>query len=503
MNKQTWIGISVTLLAATTLTACSEQSGSTAAPRQSVTQPSSIDPAGLPRCDIPEMPTAKCGAIEVPLDRNHPEAGTTSVAFALVPHKDQSSPAVGTVVTNPGGPGTGAIDLTGHFYADGLAPILDKRDLLLIDPRGVGRSDALRCPALEDLTRIFQNVDRQRAAIGECGQQLGAKAAYYGTAAVADDFEDVRTALGIDRVDLLGDSYGTYLMTTYAARHPQHVESVVLSGAFPIHTGNDPSGLVALQAVRRAVGLVCDRTSSCGGDVVLRDLAQLATRLREKPVTMDVTYQGKNHSVRLDEWQLAGTVGKIYSGAADVDTKVALAKALAAARAGDLAPVQELVRAHLTTKADTYSMGANMVSEAASWATTCHDYQHDFKLTDPVGLRETDFKQALAGEQATQFAPFSPEAWLTRDDYDSGLCLQWPVDPSAAAPIADGSRLPDVPALVLNGDLDANTCSVSGQEAAAQFPRGKFVEVKDAGHTAMVTPQGAKLAMEFIAQHNP
>jgi pimeloyl-ACP methyl ester carboxylesterase len=313
----------------------------------------------------------------------------------------------------------------------------------------------------------------------------------------------VRAALGIDRLDLLGDSYGTYLMTTYAARHPQHVESVVLSGAFPVHTGNDPSGLVAVEAVRRAVGLVCDRTTSCSGAVVLRDLAQLATRLREKPVTTDVTYQGENHPVLLDEWQLAGTVGKIYSGPADVDTKLALAKAVASARAGDLVPVQELVRAHLVTKADTYSLGASMVSEAASWATTCHDYQHNFALTDPVGLRKTRFNQALAHQKDTQYAPFSAQAWLTRDDYDAGLCLEWPVDPSAAAPIPDGSRLPDVPALVLNGDLDANTCSVSGRETAAQFPRGEFVEVKDAGHTAMVTPQGAKLAMDFIRQHNP
>jgi pimeloyl-ACP methyl ester carboxylesterase len=82
------------------------------------------------------------------------------------------------------------------------------------------------------------------------------------------------------------------------------------------------------------------------------------------------------------------------------------------------------------------------------------------------------------------------------------LCLEWPADPSAAPPIPDGSRLPDVPALVLNGGLDANTCSVSGRETAAQFPRGEFEEVKDAGHTVMVTPQGAKRAMDFSTQHN-
>ncbi|MEA5362313.1 alpha/beta fold hydrolase [Amycolatopsis sp., V23-08] len=487
---------SAALLSLTALTACGEVAVS------SKTQPSVVKTADLSPCHVPEMPTARCGTIEVPLDRAHPDAGTTPIGFALVPHTDQSGPAVGTVVTNPGGPGTGAIDLTGHYYADGLKPILAKRDLLLVDPRGVGRSGAIRCPALEDLTRIFQDVDHQRAAIGECGRQLGAKAAYYGTAAAADDFEDVRAALGIDRLDLLGDSYGTYLMTTFVARHPEHVDSVVLSGAFPVNTSNDPSGAVAIDAVRRGVGLVCERTGSCSGDVVLRDLGELATQLRKKAVSMDVDYQGKTHDVVLDEWQLAGTVGKIYSGAADVETKVALAKAVAAAHAGDLNPVQDLVRAHLVSKADTYALGESMVSEAMSWATTCHDYQHDFKLTDDVAIRKADFGKAVAGADKAAFAPFSPQAWLTRDDYDAGLCLDWPADPTAGAPVAPGTRLADVPVLVLAGDLDANTSSVSGRETAAQFPRAKFVEVKDAGHTATLAPEGAKLEMDFITQND-
>ncbi|MEV7046056.1 alpha/beta fold hydrolase [Amycolatopsis sp. NPDC051061] len=499
MNKRAMTGAWVALLSLAGLTACGERPESPAP----TTQSAAVQPPDLKPCDIPELPTARCGTIEVPFDRAHPDAGTTPVGFALVPHTDHSGPAVGTVLTNPGGPGTGAIDMTGHFYADGLRPILDKRDLLLIDPRGVGRSGAIRCPALEDLTRIFQSVDHQRAAIGECGRQLGAKAAYYGTAAVADDFDAVRAALGIDRVDLLGDSYGTYLMTTFVARHPEHVRSVVLSGAFPVNTADDPSGAVAIDAVRRGVGLVCERTSSCSGDVVLHDLAELATELRTRPVNLDVAYQGKPHTVVLDEWQLAGTVGKIYSGAADVDTKVALAKAVTAAHAGDLAPVADLVRTHLVTKADTYALGEDMVSEAMSWATTCHDYQHDFKLTDDVETRKADFGKALSSADNAKFAPFSPQAWLTRDDYDAGLCLDWPADPTAGSPFPPGTRLADVPVRVLAGDLDANTSSASGRETAAQFPRGHFIEVKGAGHTATLSPEGAKLAMDFIAQNNP
>lgn len=57
---------------------------------------------------------------------------------------------------------------------------------------------------------------------------------YYTSAATADDLDAVRTHLGIAKLDLLGESYGTFLMTVYAQRHPGHVHSVILSSAYPL-----------------------------------------------------------------------------------------------------------------------------------------------------------------------------------------------------------------------------------------------------------------------------
>ncbi|MCS7475727.1 alpha/beta hydrolase [Umezawaea endophytica] len=473
---------------------CGEDDESSAPP---TTTP--VAPARLSPCEVPEIPTAQCGSVTVPLDRANPEAGTTTVGFTLVPRTDQAQPSLGTVVTNPGGPGTGAVDAVGHVYADGLKPILDRRDLLLVDPRGVGRSSPIHCPALEGPEMVFASADGQRAAIGECGKQLGDKARYYGTAAVADDFDDVRAALGLDRLDLLGDSYGTYLMATYVARHPEHVRSVVLSGAYPVHTDDNVAGGVAIAALRRAVGLVCERTTSCSGDAVLGDLDALAARLRATPVPTDLQYEGKTYPIVLDERMLAGTVGKLYAGSADVDKKLELARALAAARTGDLAPVQDVVRAHLVELASIFALGPSVVSHALLWATTCHDYPQDFDYSDGAADRERDFDDSVKRLKTEDYAPFSPTAWLSRDFYDVGACLDWPNDPTAGAPFPKGTKLADVPALVLAGDLDANTSTTSGKQAAAQFPNARFVEVKDAGHTPTSTPEGAKLVMEFIS----
>src|SRR4051812_15586001 len=104
--------------------------------------------ATLVPCSGGQLPSAECGSVEVPLDRANPAAGTTKVAFALLPRRDPSAPAVGTVLFNPGGPGISAIGQAAKI-AGQFAPLLDRRDLLIIDPRGTGRSGALRCHALD------------------------------------------------------------------------------------------------------------------------------------------------------------------------------------------------------------------------------------------------------------------------------------------------------------------------------------------------------------------
>ena len=104
---------------------------------------------------------------------------------------------------------------------------------------------------------------------------------FYGSAAVADDIDAVRATLGVDKLDLWGDSYGTYLMPVYAARHPEHVRSIVLDGAYPI--AFDPWGRDVLRGTRRVIGLVCRRTRRCSGPRVLGQIEQLARRLRRAP----------------------------------------------------------------------------------------------------------------------------------------------------------------------------------------------------------------------------
>ena len=485
MNRRKTVAVLGVALA---LSGCSTAAGAATTPRAK---------APLTACaDLPALPTARCGTLTVPLDRGDRAAGTTTVAFALVPRTDQSRPSLGTIVPNPGGPGSSAIDQSGELFAAALAPILDRRDLLLIDPRGVGRSDPLSCPALSTSDMVFQGIDAQRRAIGDCGRQLGARSRYYGTSAVADDIDGVRAALGLDRLDLLGISYGTYLMPVYAQRHPSQVRSVVLSGAYAVN--QDPSEAVAATALRRAVTLVCERSQACAGRAVLSDLSAVATRLRHSPSTVDVDYRHQIRRVVLDEWALAGAVSKIYSVTADRDAQLGVAKAAAAGRRGNLEPIRKIVRAHLIDQAETADAGPRAVSIPQSWATTCHDYLRSFDFADSFAERRRDYDKHVARLDPKDFAPFSPAAWVTRDSFDTGACLRWPDDPTARPPFGRHAKLPDVPVLVLSGDLDANTPTPAARAAARQFPRATVIEVPDAGHTPAQTPAGAQLTRDFL-----
>jgi pimeloyl-ACP methyl ester carboxylesterase len=448
-------------------------------------------PTLAPCSGLPGLPAARCGSVHVPLDRANPSLGTTEVAFALVPRRDASRPSLGTIVYNPGGPGASAINAEAVGFTRGLGSLRRRREVLFVDPRGTGRSEALTCRAISDPGLAFAPRSRVLAAVGACGRELGNRVGLYGTAAVADDFEAVRAALGLERLDLLGGSYGTYLMPIYAARHPEHVRSMALSGAAPLDF--DPWGRDRLGAARRAIRLVCARTRACRGEAVLRDLARLATRLRRKPVPFSVSAGGRRFSARIDEGALAAVVyggGNAHYGL--------IPAAAASALAGDTAPLRRLVGNYALAVA-AFAANRSFFNAAQNVATACHDYPRAFSYADPPAARRAAYERALRAIDPSEFRPFSPDGWTDAGFDAVDNCIEWPNDPTAGPPLAPGTPLPDVPVLVLSGDLDANTPSFAGRQAAAQFRRATFVEIPNEGHTPTGAPCADAVAARFIA----
>src|SRR4051794_11701045 len=238
----------------------------------------SVVAARAPACVL--VPAAECGSVRVPLFRSKPAGPRIDVAYVLVHHRDSAlRTARGTVAFNPGGPGSAVVG-DAVMWSEAFADLLDDHDLLLIDPRGTGGSHPVRC----GLTSLPATRTAFVRAIGICGKRLGRQARAYTSAATADDFEAVRAHLGIAKLDLYGVSYGIYLMTVFAQRHPDAVRSIVLSSAFPLRF--DMWGRANAQALRMAVQRVCARstTGKCDGARTLRLLGRLARRLRAHPI---------------------------------------------------------------------------------------------------------------------------------------------------------------------------------------------------------------------------
>lgn len=437
------------------------------------------------RAEPPCPAGMRCGSVTVPLDPQNASAGTIDIRYALVPHTDTTRPAVGTIVPNPGGPGEAAIAEAGR-YLQPLAPLRRDRDLLLIDPRGTGQSEALGCPSLSrhnPLSLDFTDI------AGICGPDLGARAGLYGSAAVADDIDAVRAALGLDKLDLWGDSYGTFLMPVYAARYPEHVRSVVLDGAFPI--AFDPWGRDVLRSVRRVIALVCRHTHRCSGRHVLSQIGRLARRLRRHPVRFTAHTPVGPVRLTLDERLLANVTHDqppVYG---------LLPAAVDAAVDHDLAPLRRLAAVSRIGEVEAFFTDPTVVSLAEAAAVSCHDYPRPYDVAAAAGVRRAQYRRALAALDPAQFRPFSARAWLSTNIDAGPRCLDWPADPTAGSPLR-GHRIPDVPVLVQSGELDTNTPIEQGRRAAAQFAHPVYGIVANAGHTPDVQPCGIAMAIDFV-----
>ncbi|MCB5165608.1 alpha/beta hydrolase [Streptomyces bambusae] len=422
-----------------------------------------------------------CGRVDRPLVAGRPGLGTVKVSYAVVRHRG-AGPAQGTVAVNPGGPGETAIDKA-EAFAWGLEGLLADHDLLLVDPRGTGRSERIPCGVTDAEYRLGTRA-QQRAAVVRCGANLGPKAAGYTSAATADDLDAVRSRLGVRQLGLYGLSYGTYLMPVYASRHPDRVRSIVLSGAFPLRL--DPLARPSAQAVSLNLRRICARSvpAACDGEQAVRDLAAAAARLRTAPLTVPVTTGHGVYRKRFTEDKLANLLFEAASGQVGTDPAAPsllgrLPHALDRFVRGDAGPLRTLVREE--------GASAGLADQAPYIAVVCNDYRRAWSKDAPPAVRRQQYGAALAAARPGEHGAFSAKGF-TEGTTDAGdVCIGWPRE-HTPAPQPTRPALPDVPVLVLSGDLDANTPDASGKEAAAQFVHARFLSVRNTGHVPELEP---------------
>lgn len=180
--------------------------------------------------------SARCGSLEVDEDRARPDGRRIHIRVAVLPHTGEGSVAAPLAVL-AGGPGQAATSLA-DFAAATFDALRDRHDVLLVDARGTGRSHPLDCPSFSAPASpaALMGSFLDPARVRECRSALSSKAdpSLYTTRQIAKDMVEVWAALGHDRVNVYGTSYGTRVALEIMRRHPGSIRAAVLKGVAPM-----------------------------------------------------------------------------------------------------------------------------------------------------------------------------------------------------------------------------------------------------------------------------
>ena len=188
-----------------------------------------------------------CAKVRVPLDYSEPDGQT--IEIAMKKHVATGSIHRGSLFVNPGGPGGSGVQYVEAAAETIFAGVQGSYDIVGFDPRGVGASTPITCPAakgaapaddsvpVSDSTPFEELAPQMEAAFSRMEADCAANTEPAGlldhvdTVSVARDLDVLRALSGNERLDYLGASYGTYLGAYYAELFPANTGRMVLDGA--------------------------------------------------------------------------------------------------------------------------------------------------------------------------------------------------------------------------------------------------------------------------------
>ncbi len=426
-----------------------------------------------------------CGTFDRPLDPTGEVTDRIQIAYRWFPHTDQRKPSSGVIVANEGGPGFGSVGSASSYLALFAAAHVT-RELLTMDNRGTGGSGALDCPAIQSV-----HVLKPRE-INLCAAQLARTGHLYGTRLAVKDMAAILDALGVGKVDMYGDSYGTYFTQVFSALYPQRLRSLMMDGASPVR-GATAFYTNTLDAGRRTFTDVCRLSpNGCQGTPAnfVKRLEILLNKLRKTPFIGTATdNNGALLTVTISAPDLFYVIN--HGGGQNTVYRDFDAAIRAYLNKNDKIPLLRLrSEAVLLGDATDISFDPSYASKALFVAVTCSDFPNAYDLRAPFALRQLQLKAAIADElrkHPNLYAPYTVDEFIASHSQTSPLdaCLEWRW-PSAnytpGQPIPRDAILPAVPTLVLSADLDVLTPIADSAEVAKQYPNATFVRVANSFH---------------------
>jgi pimeloyl-ACP methyl ester carboxylesterase len=428
---------------------------------------------------------AKCGKLPVPLNRHHPDGKKIKIYFEIYFHT-HSGEAESAILANLGGPGDTTTGLR-TLWLGMFSLNMDVHDLLLIDDRGRGMSEAIDCKELQHGTG--HSFDQE---VANCAAHLGDDASLYSTGDIAVDTDAVRAALGYDKVDYYGGSAGGVDVISYATRRfGSHLRSLILDSPL------GPPGLVRFAgpyynslASFRSVRLDCLRSPTCSVDHPYPDaeFEQLIRTVRGHPVRGNAhDANGNLVPVNVDEITLFQL---IPNPTGNFVSNGELLAAHASLSQGDAAPLLRLgAEGFIPLLSDAGN--PTSFSYGAAAATACVTIRVPYDWSAPPQIRLTQFAEAVSDLPSVYFKPFSKRAATAELNDVERECVYWE-EPTPPAPVVPaGGSYPAVPTLVFSSDIDTVIPDELAKKMAVLFPNSTFLIVPEATHEPAANNQCA------------
>ena len=417
----------------------------------------------------------ECGTLSVPLDYARPDGATIELSLVRYKARDPER-RIGVLLANPGGPGASANDFMRIWRSIVSSELRDRFDFVSFDPRGVGDSSPVVChDNLQDLVAADPDPDTEaewqeakaesKEFADNCAKKYGAVLPHLGTKNVARDMDAIRVALGEEKLNYVGYSYGTSLGAVYADMFPGRIRAMVLDGGTNLSLDFAEVNLTQMIGFERAFQAYLDncKEKSCAlaknGDPRTAVEAIIA-RAELKPIpSKDADRPAGPGEVQL------GIISAMYS----TFSWNSLTQALVAAQGGDGSGLVDLTDEYL--QRDGSGDYPNLIEANAA-----------VNYVDQVCPKDPDAYRNLGDEFAKQAPTFG------RSAATAGLtCAYWQAAPDAVrAPEAKGAP----PILVIATTNDPATPYEWGKALSEQLDSGVLVTHRGEGHT--IYAQGNK-----------
>ena len=267
----------------------------------------------LEECTIGNV-AAQCGTYRVYENRSAPGGRQIDLKIAVLPATtDQVEPD--PLFYFAGGPGGAATDVASLLKTE-LAELNQTRDIVLIDQRGTGGSNLLMCPP-PDSTLDVSDARALSAYVQACLKDLDADPRWYTTRAYVDDVDEVRQALGYDKINISGGSYGGTVVQVYLLQHPDSVRVALINNStlidYPIFAHLAASSQRALDLVFER----CARDEKCHSAFPdpQADLAAAFKQVKQQAVETNVWDPAVSQPISVTPAILAGVVHQMLMGA--------------------------------------------------------------------------------------------------------------------------------------------------------------------------------------------